>query len=101
MIVSGNLERAIITNPFFFGKEKNFLRAQISRISQSTTLVPRGLYRTVEDNDREIEDNTPEDGPVKIPSTDHMAKAENWVHYSTNILKCNRLVLLEAELLND
>jgi hypothetical protein len=24
---SGNLERAIITNPFFFGKEKHFLRA--------------------------------------------------------------------------
>jgi hypothetical protein len=32
------------------------------------------VYRTVEDNDREIEDNTPEEGPVKIPSTSEMSK---------------------------
>ena len=99
--ITGNLDRAIITNPFFFGKEKNFLRAQISRITQSTTLVPKSIYRPVEDNDREIEDNTPEEGPVKIPTTDAMTKAENWVHYSTSILKCNRLVHMEAELLNE
>lgn len=30
---SGDLERKIITNPFFFGKEKHYLRAQIARIA--------------------------------------------------------------------
>ena len=62
VLLTGDLERPIFTNPFFFGKEKHFLRAQISRIAQSTTLVPKGLHKTVEDNDREIEDFVPEDG---------------------------------------
>lgn len=94
---SGNLERTITTNPFFFGKEKHFLRAQVARISHSTTLAPKGLYRTVEDNERDIEDNTPEDGPIKLPSTQDMAKPESWVHYSQNILLCNRLTHMEPE----
>ena len=33
VLFSGNLERDIICNPFFFGKEKHLLRAQIARIS--------------------------------------------------------------------
>ena len=41
---TGDLERDIITNPFFFGKEKIYLRAQIARISHGTTVVPRGLF---------------------------------------------------------
>ncbi|MFS8160197.1 MAG: hypothetical protein ACMG6E_08310 [Candidatus Roizmanbacteria bacterium] len=67
---TGDLERSIITNPFFFGKEKHFLRAQISRISHTTTLVPKGIYKLTEDNEREIEENVPEEGPVLIPTTD-------------------------------
>lgn len=42
---SGNLERDIVTNPFYFRKEKHFLRAQISRIHHATKLVPAGRYR--------------------------------------------------------
>lgn len=98
---SGDLERKIITNPFFFGTERNYLRAQIARIAHSTNIVPKGLYKLVEDNDREIEDNTPEEGPVKIPSTHEMASPSNWVHYSQNILKANRLTHLEPENLAD
>jgi len=45
VLFSGDLERTIFTNPFFFGKEKNYLRAQIARISHSTTLCPKGLWR--------------------------------------------------------
>lgn len=30
-----------------------------------------------------------------------MAKLENWVHYTQNILLCNRLVHMEPELLNE
>lgn len=40
VLLTGDLERDIITNPFFSGKEKNYLRAQIARISASTTLLP-------------------------------------------------------------
>ena len=67
---TGDLERSIITNPFFFGKEKHFLRAQIARISHCTTIVPKGIYKLVEDNDREIEEYVPEEGPVILPNND-------------------------------
>lgn len=98
---SGDLERSIITNPFFFGKEKHFLRAQIARISHSTSIVPKGIYRTVEDSERDIEDNTPDEGPIKIPSTQEMAKPDSWVHFTPNILLCNRLAHLEPDNLGD
>ena len=62
MLLSGDLERPIFTNPFFFGKERNYLRAQISRIAQATAIVPKGLHKVVEDNEREIADFVPEEG---------------------------------------
>ena len=67
---SGDINKKIYTNPFFFETEKIYLRAQISRINSSTTIVPKGLHKFVEDNTREIEDNIPEDGGESIkPST--------------------------------
>jgi len=64
VLFSGNLERDIYTNPFFFGKEKIYLRAQIARISHSTVIIPKGMMRTVEDNEREVEENAPEEGDI-------------------------------------
>lgn len=55
----------IFTNPFYFDLEKLYLRAQIARITSSTTLVPKGLFRFVEETkEREIEDNIPEEGEM-------------------------------------
>lgn len=93
--LTGDLDRKIFTNPFFAKTEKFYLRAQIARISQSTSLVPARVYRLVEDSNTEVEENTPEEGPVPVPSTRDMAKADNWVHYSRNILKCNRITHME------
>ena len=54
---SGELNAKIYTNPYYFDSEKVLLRAQIARIANSTTLVPKGLYRFVEETkEREIED---------------------------------------------
>jgi len=97
--VTGDLERKIITNPFFLKREKHFIRAQIARISQSTTLVPKGVYRINEE--QILEENLPEEGPVPVPSTKEMAKLANWVHYSKSILKCNRVTLLDVEAAED
>jgi radial spoke head protein 4/6 len=94
---SGDLERRIITNPFFHKLEKHYLRAQIARISLGTTLVPKGMYRTTEDNPMAIEDNTPEEGPIPIPTTSDMGKPDFWVHFPQSLLKCCRTTLLEAE----
>jgi hypothetical protein len=51
---TGSLDTKIITNPFLFMIESFYLGAQITRISFSTTFVPNGLYRTLEDNEKEI-----------------------------------------------
>ena len=91
---TGDLDREIVTNPFYFKKEAVYLRAQIARITQCTKLMPAGIYRKKEDDPTEVEENVPEDAdpPVApIPSTEDMGSLSNWVHFGQNILKCNRL----------
>lgn len=88
VLFTGDLERKIFTNPFFEGQEKHYLRAQIARITFSTTLIPKGLKRPVEDSEtREVEDNTPEEGEIVMPSTNGMNSLGMWVHATKNILK--------------
>lgn len=94
---SGNLEREIFTNPYFFGKEKHYLRAQIARISHSTSLCPKGIFKLVEDNPRDIEENTPDEGEIVMPSTLEMANPSFWVHSSNNILSIGRLAHMDPE----
>jgi len=90
-----------VTNPFFNKSEKVYLRAQIARIAQSTTLVPKGVYRLNEEDRNVIEENTPEEGPVPIPSTSQMGKLDFWMHYQRNILNCNRLTIMDPEVIED
>lgn len=87
VMFTGDLNRKIITNPFFFGTEKEHLRAVIARISFSTTLMPKGMYQLNEDDPRQI-DPTPadDDGKKPEPSTQEMCKLSNWVHATSNIL---------------
>lgn len=87
---SGDVNRTICTNPFFFDTEKVYLRAQIARITQSTNIVPAGLYKLGEENKREVEDNTQEvDGAETVvkPTVPAMADLSRWVHYTPSILK--------------
>jgi radial spoke head protein 4A len=92
VLFSGDLDKKIVTNPFFFKRESNFLRAQLARISFGTTIVPKGLYKTTDENDKEIEDFIAAEGVIVPPTTTlQMSKVDMWVHYTQNILKCNRL----------
>lgn len=86
---TGDLETQIITNPFFFGQEKHYLRAQIARITHSTTIIPKGLFKLTEDNQKEIEPvEAPEDETkAYVPTTETQSKLENWVHSVKSILK--------------
>jgi len=97
LLFSGDLEREIMCNPFFFGKEKHLLRAQIARITQSTTLVPAGSYKLNEENDRDIEEFVPEeDSKVdRYPSTTKAANLNAWVHHNASILNCCRTMHLD------
>ena len=98
VILTGDLERPIFTNPFFFGREKHYLRAQISRIIQSTTIVPKGIYKLVEDNNKEIEEDPGAEGEAKpVPTALSQAKADNWVHYNQSILLNGRVSHIEPE----
>lgn len=94
---SGNLEREIITNPYYFKQEKFFLRAQIARIHHATKLVPVGRHKISEREEKseqpmDVEPNQPEDPeqPIPTPSTEQMGNKSSWVHYAKNILKNNK-----------
>lgn len=95
---TGNLERNIITNPFFFGQEKHYLRAQIARITHSTTIMPGGLHKITEDNPKEIEPIEFEDeAKAYVPTTETQSALKNWVHSVKSILKCNRVNHMEPD----
>jgi len=84
---TGDVERRIFTNPFYFDKESVYLRAQIARINASTTIVPVSLYRFVPESTREIEEFVPEEGEaVKTATTLEMCEMTKWVHLTPSIL---------------
>lgn len=95
VLFTGNLDREIYTNPFFEAKaEKFYLRAQIARIQQATTLTTKGRFKEVEDSEnREIEEDVPEEGPVIAIPTGQMKNLVNWVHFKKNLLKNGTLVV--------
>ena len=102
VLLTGDLEHEIITNPFFFGKEKNYLRAQIARISHGTTLIPRGIFKLSEPEEEngpqlEIEKIDVEDEEAKFvqPQTEIQIDLSNWVHHPKSILNNNRTGHLE------
>ena len=90
VLFHGDLERDITVNPFFFGKEKHLLRAQIARIAQSTMLTTKGQYKLNEEDlsGREIDENIPEDETKEnpLPTTSEAAKVGTWVHFNASIL---------------
>lgn len=102
VLFTGDLNRKIVTNPFYFKSEKEYLRSVIARISFSTTLVPRDVYQLQEDSTTEIEEKpAPDEGPRPMKTTQEMCKLSNWVHYTRNILQCNRLKHAEPEAEDD
>mmetsp|Transcript_30633 Transcript_30633/g.37854 ORF Transcript_30633/g.37854 Transcript_30633/m.37854 type:complete len:475 (-) Transcript_30633:51-1475(-) len=97
VLFSGDLEHDIICNPFFFGKEKHLLRAQIARITQSSVVVPKGSYKLNEENDREIDEVVAEEESKvePLPSTLKASTTAAWVHFNASILECNRTLHLD------
>ena len=73
------------------------MRAQISRIIHSTTLFPKGLMRKVEDEERKIEQNDPEEGELVMPTTSEMQDKSMWVHACPSILLNCRTIHPEPE----
>lgn len=96
---SGDLERRIITNPFLHKREKYLLRAQIARISHSTTLMPNGIKKVDEENASEIVDVEPvDDQEPFVPKIKDQSQLVNWRHASKSILNaCNTKLVISEE----
>eukprot|EP01006_Ploeotia_vitrea_P012184 TRINITY_DN32393_c0_g1_i1.p1 TRINITY_DN32393_c0_g1~~TRINITY_DN32393_c0_g1_i1.p1 ORF type:complete len:583 (+),score=91.53 TRINITY_DN32393_c0_g1_i1:31-1749(+) len=113
---SGNLDREIISYPSFPGKEINYLRAQIARITAATTVSPTGAFAVHEpddDEDDEPEYDNEEDEQNQPPKefktrplvdlqagwtaeweaegTKVMNNTEQWVHHYPHIMKIGRV----------
>lgn len=52
--MTGNLESDLGCYPIFPGKEKHYLKAVLVRITHGTNIVPKGLYKTNEENRKRI-----------------------------------------------
>ena len=54
-ILTGELNRPVVSSPPFMQTEKYLLKAQIVRITHNCEIAPRGLYAPLEDNPDEVE----------------------------------------------
>ena len=87
---TGDLERQIYTNPYFKGKEKHYLRCQISRIYHGTKLVPSLNHYNIEDPENPYRAFVPNEKPKKFKHED-LTNLKNWIHYPPSILKQGRV----------
>lgn len=97
---TGDLEMDMKTYPDFKGKEKHYLRAQISRIAAGTILAPKGLLAAPE---AEAEED-PENPKPKVEKPEltfaaegfegfppkQLANLENWVHVFHHLMLSGR-----------
>ncbi|XP_043255228.1 radial spoke head protein 6 homolog A [Colletes gigas] len=98
---TGNLETPIHTFPPFPGTEKNYLRAQIARISAATQISPIGFFTFGGEDEEEEPGEEPEEGGVlsenahydPLPIKDLVDPSmSNWCHHTQYILKQGRTV---------
>ncbi|XP_076234627.1 radial spoke head protein 4a [Calliopsis andreniformis] len=98
---TGNLETQIHTFPPFPGTERNYLRAQIARISAATLVSPIGFYSFGGgDEEEELGEEVEEGGALSenphydpLPVKDLVDPAmSNWCHHAPYILKQGRTV---------
>lgn len=95
-LLSGDMNKRLVTNPEFDGREKEFLRAQIARIVHSTTVCPEGLF------DKDDENTTggivaKEDEAKEIKSNAELNSLEQWVWLRPCFLPSGNLKAKEIE----
>ncbi|XP_046605104.1 radial spoke head protein 6 homolog A [Neodiprion virginianus] len=96
---TGNLETPIYTFPAFPGTEKNYLRAQIARITAATSISPIGWYNFGGDEEEEIGEEeeglggniseNPHYDPLSLKDLIDPSMS-NWCHHRQHILKQGR-----------
>lgn len=92
--LTGNLDAEVSAYPPFPGLERNFLRAQIARISASTVLAPQGYFMAEEvEGDEEPSGKIEKTEEWTMPSPAELAKLEAWVHQYPHLKKQGRCSL--------
>ncbi|KAL8446976.1 hypothetical protein Emed_004733 [Eimeria media] len=74
-LFTGNLDRQVISFPWFPGRERHLLRAMIAIISSETVLCPAGLLQAPEEG-AEAE----EDPDFEFPPAKALATIDAWTH---------------------
>jgi radial spoke head protein 4A len=87
---TGNLNKQIITNPHFNGKESDYLRCQISRIYHGAKLVPSLNHYNIEDPENPFKAFVLNEKPKHFTHED-LTNLKNWIHYPPGILKQGRI----------
>lgn len=88
------MNKRLVTNPEFDGREKEFLRAQIARITYATTLGPDGLYDKEEDgNNLLLKDEEGRDVKGTLDLNSH----ESWVWMRPGLLPSGLLKAKEVD----
>uniref|UniRef100_A0A7S1CKG8 Uncharacterized protein n=1 Tax=Bicosoecida sp. CB-2014 TaxID=1486930 RepID=A0A7S1CKG8_9STRA len=83
---SGDLDASVGGHPPFPGKEKEFLRATIARITAATVISPAGVFAASEDEDKPY-DIVPNEEEFEIPA---LNEAGSWVHHLLPLNKLGR-----------
>ena len=96
-VLTGNLNAPLNTNPLFPGKERHFLRAQIARITHATTIVPKGVFKPSEEDEKEVVPDEEFPGA----ETGALKSLESWVHVHANLLKAGRISHLQPDVPED
>ncbi len=88
---SGNLEKDIITNPHFAGKEKDLLRCQIARIMHGTKIEPSVNHWKMGDPESPFKPLEKNEDNTKLMKANEYLELKNWIHFPAGILKQGRL----------
>lgn len=89
-VLTGDLEYDIQTCPKFDGREKDYLKAQIVRISRSTSIWPMNKAQVKKDEDEGADQNPQEIEPFEdeqVPKFgyDEMLDLNSWLHSERGI----------------
>lgn len=105
-ILTGNLDAPVLSMPWYPGKERHLLRAQIARISATCTLAAKGWYEEDEEAGagkiKEVEAPT-----EAFPGQEELASDAGWVHRMPCLNKIGKCsypdvdALTGAELINE
>lgn len=91
-LFTGDPETQLTTNPWFPGKEKHLLRAQIARITAASVLSVEGFYKIDEDTNMQVEDPD-----FQFPAAEDMMAQGKWVHAREQLLLNGRTSYPEVD----